>query len=58
MCSSASDIQKRVDVRGGSVGACLSETLERGHELCITNVQRYSLHDGGGIRTVDRKSVV
>ena len=28
--------------------------------LCITNVQRFSLHDGGGIRTValDRKSVV
>lgn len=23
-----------------------------GHELVITNVQRYSLHDGGGIRTV------
>ncbi len=52
MCSSASDIQKRVDVRGGSAGAGSSDVLERGHELCITNVQRYSLHDGGGIRTV------
>lgn len=24
----------------------------RGREACVTNVQRYSLHDGGGIRTV------
>lgn len=36
----------------GSAGVGSSDVLERGHELCITNVQRYSLHDGGGIRTV------
>lgn len=61
MSSSASDIQKRevgeAPLAEGSLGASAAVDAPassgvRERMLCVTNVQRYSLHDGGGIRSV------
>lgn len=49
MCCSAGAAATAADARAAAAAGGVADGVPR---LCVTNVQRFSLHDGGGIRSV------